>query len=124
MNPEGRSRDLFATCVRRGACGMKPAALRTGCLCAWLLVTSGILLGGEGPKSLDALIGRARKGDADAQLTLAQKYRLGDSVARDYMESMRWSRAAADQGNASGLDLVGCHYYTALGVPENFDVAV
>jgi hypothetical protein len=73
---------------------------------------------------LARLIEQARRGKVEAQITLALKYRDGDGVARDYKEALRWSRHAADQGNAFALDNTGWHYYAGLGVPQDFDIAL
>ena len=44
---------------------------------------------------------RANRGDAEAQFNLALCYDEGKGVAIDQAEAVRWSRRAADQGDAS-----------------------
>jgi len=75
------------------------------------------------PSMVD-LLGKAKKGDSNAQLSLALRYRDGTGVKRDYVESLFWVRKAADSGNPAALDAVGFQYLRGWGVPQNSDVAV
>ena len=60
-----------------------------------------------------ALKEKAEKGDADAQFTLGMTYYEGRSVPRDYVESARWFRKAADQGHAIAQSRLAPYMKTA-----------
>lgn len=72
---------------------------------------------------LQELIAKATRGDAPAQLRLAQRYRDGAGVAQDYAEALRWGHRAADGGDAAARDLVGTLYFQGLGVKRSPDIA-
>jgi len=54
-----------------------------------------------------ALLDKARSGDADAQWKIASMYDTGNGVPRDSKEAMKWYRASANQGNAEAQNSVG-----------------
>jgi len=57
---------------------------------------------GKGSKSaLQQLRTRAEQGDVFAQCQMGLIYEIGNIVAKDYVEAVRWFRRAAEQGNAS-----------------------
>lgn len=70
------------------------------------------------------LLEQAKRGDAEAQLALAFRFRDGVGVERDNREALRWAHMAADQGNAAAQDFVGWMYFRGSGVPRNADIAV
>ncbi|MCY4400933.1 MAG: ankyrin repeat domain-containing protein [Gemmatimonadetes bacterium] len=74
--------------------------------------------------SLATLISAAKRGDVDTQVLLGRMYHLGEGVAENQAEAVRWFRAAAEQGNAAGQDLLGYMYAIGMGVPENDAEAV
>lgn len=49
----------------------------------------------------------AESGYADAQVELSIYYGVGNGVPEDKAESEKWLRAAADQGNVQGMQLLG-----------------
>lgn len=62
---------------------------------------------------------RAEGGDAEAQLSLAIRYRDGNEVDEDPVEALRWGHRAADQGLAAALDFVGHAYLRGSMVKRN-----
>ncbi|MCA9052548.1 MAG: SEL1-like repeat protein [Planctomycetaceae bacterium] len=85
----------------------------------WLAASCAALSVAEDAPELKELIIEAEHGDAEAQHSLAVRYRDGHGVDRDYTEAMRWGHRAADQGNPAALDFVGWMYFTGTGVPRN-----
>ena len=88
-------------------------------------------LGANGkPKDYDLCVKWARKaselGDADAQCRLALCYCLGQGVAQDYIEALKWFRKSGEQipGNAHAQCMLGLYYFSGTGVPQDFDEAV
>lgn len=61
----------------------------------------------------------ADQGHAAAQNMLAELYRDGEGVARDYGEAIRWYRLAADQGNANAQLSLGDLYKNGTGVAQD-----
>ncbi|SKB08720.1 TPR repeat [Prosthecobacter debontii] len=58
----------------------------------------------------------AGRGNAEAQWTLAERYRTGDGVAKDPAAAARWMRRAAEQGHARATPMLGHLYFTGEGV--------
>ena len=58
----------------------------------------------------------AEKGNAEAQLKLAQMYQEGKGVAQNLQEAFNWSKKAAEQGLAQAQLLLGQMYATGKGV--------
>ncbi len=58
----------------------------------------------------EQLLARAEEGDANAQLSLGEKYYDGQCVLKDYKEAMKWYRKAADQGDAMAQARLGLMY--------------
>ena len=58
----------------------------------------------------EQLLARAEEGDANAQLSLGEKYYDGQGVLKDYKEAMKWYRKAADQGDAMAQARLGLMY--------------
>jgi TPR repeat protein len=71
----------------------------------------------------DELIAKAAQGDANAQLSLAYRYRDGKGVKKDYAEAMRWGHLAADRGDAQAMDFVGWMFFQGLGVARHPEIA-
>ncbi len=70
------------------------------------------------------LLRKAKAGDADAQLSLAQKYDYGEGVAEDDAEAVKWYRKAAEQGNAKAQFHLATLYSLGAGVAEDDAEAV
>jgi TPR repeat protein len=61
-------------------------------------------------KAFEALRLQAEKGNAQAQLRLAEAYSTGSGVAPDMAKAAKWHRAAAEQGLAEAQLLVALDY--------------
>lgn len=66
----------------------------------------------------------AQKGDADAQVKLAEMHLQGLGVDRNYASAERWYQRAADAGHSDGQAGLGWIYQMGLGVDRDFDKAV
>ena len=64
---------------------------------------------------LAELKSRAEKGDAAAQTTLAWLHYRGEGAAKDDVESMKWYRKAAEQGDPKGQFILGAMYAVGMG---------
>jgi TPR repeat protein len=69
--------------------------------------------------SLEAVKQLAEKGNAEAQLKLAQMYQEGKGVAQNLQEAFKWCRKAAEQGLAQAQLLLGQMYETGKGVAKD-----
>jgi len=67
---------------------------------------------------------KADAGDAEAQVTLAGMYAVGEGVTRDPAKAAKWRRKAAEQGNARAQCLLGLQYADGDGVKRNMTEAV
>lgn len=65
----------------------------------------------------------ARRGDADAQYSLAVLYDLGQGVARDLQAAAAWYRQAAEQGVSEAQFNLGAMYANGEGVAEDLVLA-
>jgi TPR repeat protein len=70
-------------------------------------------------KTFEALKLQAEKGNAQAQLRLAEAYRMGLGTAPDMAKSTKWHRKAADQGLAEAQLLLALDYAHGDGVKTN-----
>ena len=61
---------------------------------------------------LDKLKREAENGDLDSQKELARKYLIGDGVAENKEEAVKWAKMAAEQGDKDSQYLVGTIYYS------------
>jgi len=59
------------------------------------------------------LLERAEAGDASAMMSIARRYRDGDGVPHDHVQTFYWFRRVADLGNAAAMFLVGSATATA-----------
>jgi TPR repeat protein len=66
----------------------------------------------------------AEAGDAQAQSNLGWAYYIGEGVAHDPTEAVKWLRKAAEQGNASGQNRLGVAYAQGIGVSKDEREAV
>jgi TPR repeat protein len=61
----------------------------------------------------------AGRGNALAQVGIANLYGMALGVPQDYTEALRWYRLAAAQGNAEAQDQIGFFYLSGWGVPQD-----
>lgn len=69
------------------------------------------------------LIKRAEQGDVEAQFDLAVMYQLGQGVAQNYKEALKWYRFAAMQDHDLSQNNLAAMYYEGQGVAQNFVMA-
>jgi len=74
-------------------------------------------MGSAAPPALREVIVRARRGERQAQLELAQSFLKGDGFAADPIAAARWSDEAAAQGDATAQFILGTLY--AEGIKPN-----
>ena len=55
----------------------------------------------------------------NAQCTLGRLYFQGRDITKDYVQSAKWYRKAAEQGDASAQNNLGLMYNMGEGVPED-----
>ena len=67
---------------------------------------------------------RAEKGEAAAQSELGLRYDLGQGVAQDYAEAVKWLRKAAEQGHPGAQLLLGLHCQNGDGIRQDYAEAV
>ena len=75
-------------------------------------------------QTITELKSKAEDGDVQAELALAKAYHLGEGVAKDEAEAVRWLEEAANQGNAAAQINLGVAYSNGAGVPKNYAAAV
>jgi len=56
---------------------------------------------------------------AEAQYSLANSYAMGQGVAQDNVEAVKWYRKAAEQGHVEAQLILGRMYFNGDGVPED-----
>jgi uncharacterized protein len=96
-----------------------------GAFCALALLALTPALAGTKPDaSVQATMTAARKGDAAAQLKLGDMYDLGEGVAQDFKEAVKWYRAAAEQGNAQAQFALAEMYKNGDGVAKDIPTAL
>lgn len=61
----------------------------------------------------------AESGNAVAQYSVGEMYRLGERVTRDDSEAVKWYRKAAEQGHASAMYRLGFMYQLGYGVTKD-----
>jgi hypothetical protein len=66
---------------------------------------------------------QAERGDAKAQFNLGACYALGQGVATNYVEAVKWWRKAADQGYTAAQTRLGEMYAEGRGVPKDVSEA-
>jgi TPR repeat protein len=71
------------------------------------------------PGSFESVKQLAEKGNAEAQLKLAQMYQEGKGVAQNLQEALKWSKKAAEQGLAQAQFFLGQMYATGKGVAQD-----
>src|SRR5262249_48706540 len=68
----------------------------------------------------------ADKGDAQAQYTVGLMYRISSDCVprRDFAESVKWTRRAAEQGYAPAQSALGSMYEGGFGVAQDYSQAL
>ena len=70
-----------------------------------------------------ALLAKARKGDASAQMWLAAAYEQGWFGKANFPEALKWYRRSAEQGDADAQNALGQMYENGEGVAQNYSLA-
>src|SRR3984893_19496526 len=70
------------------------------------------------------LLQKANAGDAASQVKMGNQYALGQGVARNSQEAVKWFRRAAEQGSPDGQYRLGGMYEVGFGVPTGFATGV
>ncbi len=78
----------------------------------------------EAQKRLQEQQAEAKRKEAKDHHAMGDKYRLGQGVAQDYNEAVKWYRLSAEQGNAAGQNNLGWMYANGLGVAQDYTEAV
>ena len=66
----------------------------------------------------------AEKGDAESQYRLGRKYYNGEGVQKDFEETAKWMKKAAEQGHSGAQSVLGgLLYYLGHGVPKDLSQA-
>ena len=68
---------------------------------------------------VNALLAKARAGDAKAQYDIGHCYQNGEGVEKDPIEAVKWLRKAAEQGNAWAQHDLGHSYRDGTGVEKD-----
>jgi len=76
----------------------------------------------ETDRKLEAYQADAERGDAQAQLALAQMYKNGQGVPKNDELAFEWFMKAAEQGDAQAQYEVAHMYKNGLGTPKNLEL--
>ncbi len=100
-------------------------------LVAAVAVSSGLSAASAAPvkqapavTAFEAMMERAKQGDANEQNNLGIMYYDGRGVAQDYAAAVSWYLKAAKQGYASAQYNLGIMYYLGRGVAQDYAAAV
>ncbi len=74
----------------------------------------------DGQAAIVKLLGRARGGDAQAQLRVGEMYYEGLMVERNFALAMDWFRRASVKGQSQAMNVIGHMYQEGLGVPRDY----
>jgi len=74
----------------------------------------------EEPYQADDCKEEVRKGNLGALFNLGLMYGAGLNVPKDYVESAKWYRKAAEQGHADAQFRLGVMYFKGNGVPQDY----
>ena len=92
----------------------------------WMLLLL-LLCNGCKEKPVDSTIAiraKAEKGDAVAQYKLGRCYAIGQGVATNEVEAVKWIRKAAEQNYAEAQNSLGFCYWSGQGVAKDYTEAV
>jgi TPR repeat protein/serine/threonine protein kinase len=92
----------------------KPLLLGFGCLFVAVMFVKGVHSTFKEAKAEE----RAKE-NAEACMNKGMSYYLGQGVAKDYVEAVKWYRKAADQGDAGAQCYLGICYHNGEGVVED-----
>jgi len=79
-----------------------------------------ILASTQSAESIDSLIEKAERGDAEAQALLGVYSKSGRGVPKDDVEAAKWFRLAAEQGSVEAQYALGFQYVSGQGVPKDY----
>ena len=99
--------------LRRGPLCALIRGMRTIRLLVVFLILISAAAAGERP---DALRKSAERGDAKAQCNLGRVYYVGQGVAKNPVEAVKWFRRSAEQDNAEAQFNLGIAYWFGEGV--------
>ncbi|KAF9096759.1 hypothetical protein BGX29_008448, partial [Mortierella sp. GBA35] len=88
------------------------------------LTSSHILTAASTANGIATKILAASQGDRDAQVTLGNKHRNGDSVEKDNEAAHYWCLKAANNGDPSAQNIIGDIYRLGQGVPQDLSTAM
>ena len=74
-------------------------------------------------KEIDEYKKKAEQGDAEAQCSLGDCYRLGLGVEQDYSAAFKWYQLSAEQGYSDAQFCLGTLYEEGLDVEQNLELA-
>ena len=77
----------------------------------------------EGRNRIPETTKKAELGDLESQLQLANYYRWEIKSDPNFKEALKWYMKAAEQGDASALNNLGCMYFMGDGVEESEEKA-
>ncbi len=83
------------------------------------LVAPPIVLTAPDPRPFEEIKAKAEAGDAAAQFQMGRRYELGEGVAKNPVESLKWYRKAAEQNQPKAQYYVGISYYQGDGVAKD-----
>ena len=79
----------------------------------------------EGPRAdFETIRAKAESGDADCQYQLGLRYQMGDGVAKNFPEAIKWYRKAAERNLPDAQAKLGYCYLNGLGVAKDETEAV
>jgi TPR repeat protein len=114
---KGATRQISTILYSKSFSWVLAAALILGaCMTAY---AAGEDKGQPAPGSFESVKQLAEKGNAEAQLKLAQMYQEGKGIAQNLQEAVKWSRKAAEQGLAQAQFFLGQMYATGKGVAKD-----
>ncbi|SDE37713.1 SEL1-like repeat protein [Ruegeria marina] len=99
-------------------------SLRALFLCAAVLASpmAAPAMAQTGPQT--DLLERARSGDSEAQVALADQLRTGDGLPQNFAESAKWYARAAESGDPAALNRLGQMRFAGLGVAQDHALAL
>lgn len=69
---------------------------------------------------MQAVLTKAKAGDVQAQVRIANAYRIGKGAPRDPQQALKWYRSAAEKGDAEAQTTVATTYLTQRKFDEAF----
>jgi hypothetical protein len=75
------------------------------------------------PPSIQDIKSMAEQGDSESQYILAYCFQVGQTVAQDHDDAIRWYTIAAMQGHMPSQHNLGTMYMTGEGIEQNYEQA-